>query len=450
MSSFTTKLSKFIGKTTYHVAKKCGKNATAIPGKVSLTVKSDLLAEMAKKCDKIIVTTGSNGKTTTTTLLNHVLKGGYENVISNLGGSNMLQGVLTPFIVDSKDNYDFGVFEVDEGSIPTVFKYLTPDYFIITNFFRDQLDRYGEVENTIKMVHDSIKPETTLLLNRDEPSLLRFDDLPNKKIYYGLEESKFSKHEISVVESIICPKCGKTLDYEYVNYGNVGKFSCPNCKTENHEADYSINNIDLDKNTYEFTVSNKNNSEDYKLNLRGLYNLYNALGVITVAKEVNMDYNIIKERIENFEYKLGRMETIKFKDKDVTLVLCKNPVGLSEVFTTFTYDEEDKAVMYVMNSYAPDGVDVSWIWDADFEELLNLKKFKSFYCAGTRAEDVSVRVKYAGVEEDKIKVYPGKDRYDIEKAIDDILSENANAFIAASFTALPETRKLLIKKQSEE
>lgn len=450
MSSITTNLSKFIGKTTYYVARKCGKNATALPGKVALTVKSDLLADMAKKCDKIVVTTGSNGKTTTTTLLNHVLKGIYDNVISNLGGSNMIQGVLTPFVVDSEDHYDFGVFEVDEGSIPTVFKYITPDYFIITNFFRDQLDRYGEVENTIKMVHDSINPETTLILNSDEPSLLRFDDLPNEKIYYSVEENQFSKHEIEVVENIICPKCGTTLDYEYVNYGNVGKFSCPKCETKNHTADYSISSMEMNKGSYDFTVSNSENNENYKLNLKGLYNLYNTLGVIAVAKEANVDYNTIKERIGNFEYKLGRMETIKFKDNTATLALSKNPIGLSEVFTTFTYDEDEKVVMYVMNSYAPDGVDVSWIWDANFEELLNLKNLKAFYCVGTRAEDISVRVKYAGISTDKIKVYPAKDRYDIKEAIEDILAEDADAYIAASFTALPETRKLLIKHLEEE
>ncbi|MDO5849889.1 MAG: MurT ligase domain-containing protein [Methanobacteriaceae archaeon] len=450
MTSINTKLSKFIGKSAYHVAKKCGKNATALPGKVALTVKSDLLVDMGKKCDKIIVTTGSNGKTTTTTLLNHVLKGSYENVISNLGGSNMIQGVVTPFVVESKDHYDFGVFEVDEGSIPTVFEYITPDYFIITNFFRDQLDRYGETDNTIKMVHDAIKPETTLILNSNEPSLLQFDDLPNKKIYTNIEENQFSKHEIKVVENILCPNCGQTFDYEYVNYGNVGKFTCPNCGTKNHKPDYNATSINVDKGHYEFTLQNKGKEENYNLYLKGLYNVYNTIGVIAAAKESGMDYNTINERIQSFEYKQGRMETINYKNKDVTLVLSKNPVGLSEVFTTFGYDEEEKVVMYVMNSYAPDGIDVSWIWDADFEQVAEFKGLKKFYCVGTRAEDISTRVKYAGIPTDKIKVYPAKDRWDIKQAIEDILSEDVNAFITTSFTALPETRRLLIEHKENE
>ena len=174
------------GKLSFSTAQLFGKKGTALPGKVALTLKPDLLEELSKKCDKIVFVTGTNGKTTTNNLSTHIFKGAYNDVLSNLNGSNMIQGVLTPFITDSKEHYDIGIFEVDEGSVPVVSEFMEPDYFIITNFFRDQLDRYGEVENTIKLVHDAICPKTTLIINTDEPSLLRFDDLPNKKVFYGL------------------------------------------------------------------------------------------------------------------------------------------------------------------------------------------------------------------------------------------------------------------------
>ena len=361
----------------------------------------------------------------------------------------MIQGVLTPFITDYKDSYDVGIFEVDEGSVPVVSQYMKPDYFIITNFFRDQLDRYGEVETTIKMVHDSISPDTVLIINSDEPSLLRFDDLPNKKVYYGIDKTKFAQDDIDVAESIFCPKCGNRLSYDYIYYGNVGKYHCNKCGVENHKADYFIEDADLINGSYSFTVKNNGTEEDYVLNLMGLYNLYNSLGVISLAKEIGLDYELIKERIDNFEYRLGRMETFHFTNKDLVLVLSKNPVGLSEVFNTITYDESEKSVMFILNDYAPDGKDVSWIWDANFNPVNDIPNLKSFYCVGTRAEDLALRLKYAGVDESILKIYPAKDQFDIEEAVGTILDENIKSYVIGTFTAMPEARKILLKKEKE-
>ena len=438
-----------MGKLSFSVAQKFGKKGTALPGKVAMKFNPNLLGELKDKCDKIVFITGTNGKTTSNNLSTHVLKGGFDNVLSNLNGSNMIQGVLTPFITDYKDSYDVGIFEVDEGSVPVVSQYMKPDYFIITNFFRDQLDRYGEVETTIKMVHDSISPDTVLIINSDEPSLLRFDDLPNKKIYYGIDKTKFAQDDIDVAESIFCPKCGNRLSYDYIYYGNVGKYHCDKCGVENHKADYFIEDADLINGSYSFTVKNNGTEEDYVLNLMGLYNLYNSLGVISLAKEIGLDYELIKERIDNFEYRLGRMETFHFTNKDLVLVLSKNPVGLSEVFNTITYDESEKSVMFILNDYAPDGKDVSWIWDANFNPINDIPNLKSFYCVGTRAEDLALRLKYAGVDESILKIYPAKDQFDIEEAVGTILDENIKSYVIGTFTAMPEARKILLKKEKE-
>ena len=438
-----------MGKLSFFVAQKFGKKGTALPGKVALKFNPNLLAEVSGKCDKVVFITGTNGKTTTNNLSTHVLKGGFKDVLSNLNGSNMIQGVLTPFITDYKEHYDVGVFEVDEGSVPVVSEFLKPDYFIITNFFRDQLDRYGEVELTVKLVHDAISPETVLIINSDEPSLLRFDDLPNKKVYYGFNQTRFAKHDINVAESIFCPKCGNRLSYDYIYYGNVGRYHCDKCGTTNHKADYFLESADLINGSYEFTVENNGNKEEYCLNLMGLYNLYNSLGVISLAKELGLSYELIRERINNFEYRLGRMETFHYSNKDLVLVLSKNPVGLSEVFNTITYDENEKSVMFILNDYAPDGKDVSWIWDANFEEINNIPNLKTFYCVGTRAEDLALRLKYAGVDEGILKVYPAKDQFDINEAVDTILNEDIKSFVIGTFTAMPEARKILLKKEAD-
>lgn len=438
-----------MGKLSFFIAQRLGKKGTALPGKVALKFDPELLARLGKKCDRIVFITGTNGKTTTNNLLTHVLKGSYDDVLSNLNGSNMIQGVLTPFITDSKDHYDVGVFEVDEGSVPIVSQFIKPDYFIITNFFRDQLDRYGEVEMTIKAVHDSISPETVLIINSDEPSLLRFDDLPNKKIYYGFNRTKFARDEINVAESIFCPNCGGRLSYDYIHYGNVGKFFCKSCGIKNHEADYLLDSLDLNDALYDFKVVSKPSADDYVSNLMGLYNLYNTLAVIGLASEMGLSHDIISERLNDFEYRLGRMEIFHFKKKDLVLVLSKNPVGLSEVFATINYDDGEKSVMFILNDYAPDGKDVSWIWDAHFEEIANIPNLKSFYCVGTRAEDLALRLKYGGLDESILRIYPAKDQTDIKDALNSILEEDFKSYVIGTFTAMPEARKILLKRESQ-
>ena len=213
--------------------------------------------------------------------------------------------------------------------------------------------------------------------------------------------------------------------------------------------DYFLESADLINGSYEFTVENNGNKEEYCLNLMGLYNLYNSLGVISLAKELGLSYELIRERINNFEYRLGRMETFHYSNKDLVLVLSKNPVGLSEVFNTITYDENEKSVMFILNDYAPDGKDVSWIWDANFEEINNIPNLKTFYCVGTRAEDLALRLKYAGVDEGILKVYPAKDQFDINEAVDTILNEDIKSFVIGTFTAMPEARKILLKKEAD-
>ncbi|WP_409199746.1 MurT ligase domain-containing protein [Methanobrevibacter sp. DSM 116169] len=442
-----SKISTLMGELSYILAQKAGKKGSALPGKVAMKIKPDVLDDLIVKCDKTAIITGTNGKTTTNNLANHVFSGNNNEVISNLNGSNMLQGVISPFLIDKKNKYDWGIFEVDEGSMCDVTQFIDADYIILTNFFRDQLDRYGEVENTIQIVHDSIKNENaTLILNADSPSSLYFSDLKNKKVYYSLGETKFAKEEQTVAESVVCPKCESKLEYEYINYGNMGKFSCPNCGIKNPEADYIITDVTLKAESYDFTVKDKKESAEIDLHLLGIYNLYNALGVITLARENNFSYDLIKKQIENFEYKLGRMETIDLGFTEVVLVLSKNPIGLSEVFSTINYDKSKKSLMFIMNDYSPDGTDVSWIWDAYFKEAVNIKNVDNFYCVGTRAEEVAMRLKYEEFPIDKIKIYHSQNRFDLQLPNHDFLNEdNDKKYLIATFTALPEVRKELMR-----
>jgi len=447
------KLTVFIGKIIFLGLRLLGKQGTALPGKIALKLYPNILKEMGKKCEKILIISGTNGKTTTNNLINHILKGKYDNVVSNLKGANMIQGVVTSFIVNDKNRYDWGVFEVDEGSMPLVTKYINnPDYILLTNFSNDQLDRFGELDNTIKIVHGAIKKlGSTLILNGDDPYSLKFNDLNNKKIYYGLNENKFSKSEKTAVESIFCYECGNKLAYEFISYGNVGKYYCDKCGFERPNLDYLAESIDINENSYEFIVKTKN-SENITIYFKylGIYNIYNSIAAIAFARENGINLPSIKERIKNFEYKLGRMETIKFPEKEVILVLSKNPVGLSEVLTTISYDESKKSIMFILNDTPADGEDVSWIWDANFEELSKIKNLANFYCSGLRAEDAGLRVKYTDFDTNKIKIYSSSNENNIKTPINDILNQKIEKiYIIGTFTATPIVRDVLIDKLSK-
>jgi len=181
----------------------------------------------------------------------------------------------------------------------------------------------------------------------------------------------------------------------------------------------------------------------------GIYNIYNCLAAISLCLLEDFDISFVEKQIENFDYKLGRMETINFPNKDVVLVLSKNPVGLSEVLNSFSYDENPKSVMFLMNDTPADGKDVSWIWDADFEQIINIKNIKNFYCSGTRANDVALRLKYTDFNPNKIKVYVSDNEVDVEKPIKEILAENEKSYIIGTFTATPEVRKVLLREKEK-
>jgi len=475
------KLAVFSGKLAYFVLRFSGRQGTALPGKIALKICPDILRDLSKKCDKTVVITGTNGKTTTNNLINHIISGKYSNIASNLKGANMIQGVVTSLIVNNKDKYDWGIFEVDEGSIPEVTHFFSPDYVILTNFFRDQLDRYGEVDNTINMVYDSLESlDSTIILNCDDPSCIQFNKLNNKKIFYGFNKNQFSKKHHSVSEAIFCKECGHRLDYEFISYGNIGNYSCGNCGSKRPKINYAAESIDIKDNFYEFVLkidsgvninsntnsninsnsnsnnASKNNESNDKHNFEsvenrfifkylGIYNIYNCLAAIALCLSENFDISFVKNQIESFDYKLGRMETISFPNKDVILVLSKNPVGLSEVLNTISYCEEPKNIMFCLNDTPADGKDTSWIWDADFEQIKNIKNINNFYCSGVRANDAVLRLKYMDFDINKIKTYVSKDINDVKKPISEILASDEKSYIIGTFTAVPRIRELLME-----
>ncbi len=395
----------------------------------------EIIKKLNENCEKIILITGTNGKTTTNNMLNHILKSKYKT-ITNINGADTIEGLIAPIIIDEKEKYDIGLFEVDESSLTTISKYITADYIIITNFFRDQLDKFGEVEEAIKLVHDSIKLPTKIILNADDPSTHYFDDLPNAKIYFHQNDIPSSKGDIYVAEFLFCPNCGNKLDYNYLNYGNIGEYKCSNCGTTNPKAKYNITDAKLTEDGYEFTINNKYKN---KIDVIGNYNLYNSLAAIAASFELGIEPKTIAERLNNYVYKQGRTEFIEFNDKKISLGVTKNPIAVSEQLISFKDISSPKSIIFILNDYTEDGQDVSWIWDVDFEQLNEIKNIDNFYCIGSRSGDLAIRLKYSDFDFEKVKIADNLEKSLIKK----VLSESDEIFIMGSPSGISEVKKII-------
>lgn len=415
---------------------------TALPGKIALRLNPDLLDIINSRCKRKIIITGTNGKTTTNNLINHILKSNYGNILSNLMGANMPQGVASAFINNIQDEYDWGIFEVDEGSFPDVVRYVKPDYVLITNFFRDQLDRFGEIENTANIVYEALKPlDTTLILNSDDPLVARFQELNKKSIFYGVDKSSYSTIVQSVAESRFCPICNGSLEYEYYNYGQLGKYHCEKCGFSNPEYDFQISSINYSKDKYRFVVKTpmgKNNKIVFGYD--GIYNSYNCCAAIAFSIESGMDIEKISTRIENFEYKLGRMENFEYNNKIIKIALTKNPIGLSEVLNSIANDKRKKSILFILNDNPADGTDVSWIWDANVETINNIENLTKIYCSGIRAHDIALRIKYVEFKADIVEIDA-----DMEKSIEKALDQEVEiVYILPTYTAVYQARDMVL------
>jgi UDP-N-acetylmuramyl tripeptide synthase len=432
--------SKFI---SFILKKVLGSPASALPGKVAMSIDPNFLQVLDERCHRKVIVTGTNGKTTTNNLLAHIIKGDFDHVLANLRGANMPQGLASAFLNDLQDEYDWGLFEVDEGSFQEVIEYIKPDYVIITNFFRDQLDRYGEIEKAFQDISDALEPlDTTLILNADDPLVSNFKKLGKKCVFYGVGENEFSGEQGGVVESLFCPECSSRLNYDFFNYGQLGKYSCPDCGFHNPEPEYEVTRIQYHNPGYEFYFKTKNSNMNTHFSYEGIYNSYNCCAALAVALEIGMDSDIVSERIKNFEYYLGRMETFKFPNKLVKVVLVKNPIGLGEVLNSLALDKRKKSILLVLNDNPADGTDISWIWDAEVENIQNVKNLNQVTCSGRRAEDMALRLKYAEYHLNNIRI-----DHNLDSALENILNEKVEiVYILPTYTAVFHIRELIMSR----
>lgn len=430
------------GKSSYFILSTFFNGGSSYPGKIAHKIDPDILGSLGKNYELIVVT-GTNGKTLTTSLINKMLTQKYEDVLTNPTGSNMVQGIVTSFLTHhKKSKKPLAVLEVDEANVEIICRYIKPKYFVLTNIFRDQMDRYGEIYTTYQKILNGIKlaPEATIIANGDA-AIFSSKDLPNKVIYYGFSDQGFEDVDIKAptnTDGVLCPKCNHILHYHKISYANLGSYFCPNCGFKRHELDYQVTDIEtLLPNKTKFSIDDN----QFTMNIGGKYNIYNALAAYAVASELGITNEQIKKAFSYDEKVFGRQETINVDGKDVNIILVKNPVGLNQVIETILSDKSDYSLAFLLNANYADGIDTSWIWDANFEDF-DYDKLPLVITGGKRVKDVTFRFKIAGL--DMNKNIETTEIEDFVKALPKVPTDKI--YVLATYTAMMSLRKVLSEK----
>lgn len=442
LMKLNTLIATVAGKSAHFILNKLGRGST-LPGKLALQFDPTILKELAKDYE-IVVITGTNGKTLTTALTVGILKEAFGNVVTNPSGANMITGITSTFLTAkaSKSGRKIAVLEIDEASLCKITEHITPRLVVFTNIFRDQMDRYGEIYTTYQMILDGVAkaPEATILANGDSP-LFNSKPLVNPVRYYGFDTQKTEpKRAHFNTEGVLCPHCDTIITYRLNTYANLGDYVCPNGDFERPKLDYAL--TDLTEVTHlssEFIID----GQSYKINVGGRYNIYNALAAVAVAEFFGIAPAVIKAGFDKSKAVFGRQETFKVGDKDCTLVLIKNPVGASQALEMIKLAPYDFSLSVLLNANYADGIDTSWIWDADFE-LITQMPISEINAGGGRHPEIARRLRVTGYPADKITPRPRLE--ELLEAIEHQTSKHA--YILATYTAMLELRDLLAKRQA--
>lgn len=411
-------------------------SGTSFVGMLTLKVCPDFLAHCSKYIKKKTITiTGTNGKSTTSGLIAHILDTANQKVIHNLKGANMLTGVANVFALSVRPfkRYDYAVLESDEAYLTKLYDFMKSDYLVVTNLFRDQLDRYGELNTTAEFIKNAIdkNADLKLILNADDPIVATFDRT-KYAVYYGFENVEYDcnyEHKSNAPSEVFNCLCGHPLEYSKQFFAQQGHYFCSKCGYKRHECNYPAD-VKVFNDYSIITVKNRGYDYEFKVNLAGLYNAYNALAAIAFAFETGLNQDEIQKAFDNYKAIFGRTEKRIINGNPAVIQLIKNPTGASEVLKTV--DLKSNIVIAINDNYA-DGRDISWLWDSDFEQLKDAQNL--VITSGKRANDMATRLKYAGIPQEKIIIEPN-----MKKAIE-MATTNGKTTILPSYTALLKINK---------
>ncbi len=436
---------------------------TSAPGLLALRIDRELVSKLSSQLTQgSILVTGTNGKTTTARLIANMARQINLATVHNSSGSNLMRGIATALLKQASLTASFshagrtlGVFEVDEATLPEAIHEISPKTIVINNLFRDQLDRYGELDTvaaTWKMALDGLSDSATLVLNADDPLVASLgENAKGKVVYFGMESGPWSRDRMEhAADSVVCIKCQRPLEYSSVFLGHLGHYHCPHCGWSRPTPTVSASNIEL-RSFKESSVRVKHGGDYISIDtdLPGLYNVYNITASIAAAIALDIPKWAIEAGIRGSEVVFGRGERLWLAGRKVYLVLAKNPVGMNQVLNTLLTDEGDLNIMFILNDLLADGRDISWIWDVDFECLKD--RVGLIAASGRRAEDMAVRLRYAnlvgnggpeGINQALVDTNIG---HALDAAISSI-KENGSLYIVPTYTAMLEVRSLLAKK----
>lgn len=402
------------GRVVASAARLTGRGGgTALPGIVAERIHPQLLSSAAGRLrGGVVLVSGTNGKTTTSRLLASMLSGSGLRVMHNRAGSNLMRGIVSSVVLGSRvtgrPSADIAVFETDEAVLPHVLQSIAPRVLVLNNLFRDQLDRYGELDTLFRSWEAAARglpADTWLVVNGDDPSLARIaEEASCRTLLFGLDSPHLSLSELPhAADSAVCPRCRTPLEYSAVYVSHIGEFRCPSCGFARREPDLTAADVRLHgTGSTELTLRGVYGDQRTTLGVPGVYNVYNALAAAAAAYALGLDWQAAQRGIEGFTAAFGRFERVWAEGKELILALIKNPVGCNEVLRMFASEPLPEPLLVMINDLTADGRDVSWLWDADFEMLAEHPA--PIVCSGLRAADMAVRLKYAGVPAERVVV----------------------------------------------
>lgn len=425
---------------------------TTAPGHLVRILDPRAISNLAARIPRgSIVVTGTNGKTTTSRMISTLLRKAGLRVMHNRSGANLIPGIASTlvnhFSLAGRPRGDVGLFEVDEAAFPAAVGELQPQVCVLTNLFRDQLDRYGEVDYLARIWRETLErlpASSTVLLNADDPRIASLGEgLACQVLYYGIEDESLPGTAGShAADSRFCLRCGAPFQYSVTFYSHVGHYRCPSCGVARPTPTLRAVRCELlGTEGSRVEVTSPAGGIDFTVKVPGIYNLYNSLAATAVGVAMGMDAATIGSGIGEFSAAFGRVERVGLQDRQLFLALVKNPVGFNEVLATILRDPGEKNMMIVINDLFADGTDVSWLWDVDFELLAGRVRF--VVASGLRAEDMAVRLKYAGVDPSLISV-DGDLAAALSRAVQ-YTPEGDTLYLLPTYTAMLEVRAKLVE-----
>lgn len=421
---------------------------TNLPGKIAVKVCPTLPAKLSQGV-YVICVSGTNGKTTTCRMIEEGFHRAGKRYFANRSGANLMAGITAEFAAHStlsgRSRCDFAIIECDEIAAKKVFELLDPKIIAVTNLFRDQLDRCGEVSNTLSALQCAVSRSmhAILCLNADDSLVTSISEKAEREVrFFGMDAPFGDSESTELSDAKYCIRCRTLYEYDYVTYGHLGAYRCPNCGYHRPETVVSARYISGDDKGSEVKLTLQGNVHQAYIPIPAAYNVYNALAACTVLDAAGFTAEEIISSLHESHCGFGRMEQFDLGPCHVQMMLVKNPAGCNQVLHYLKGLGEASAMVLCLNDNPADGTDISWIWDADFECLAGVD-IPAVYLSGERAEELLLRLKHAGVDVKNAVL-----THEYPKILEMLKERGGNAVIVPTYTAMMELRPLLVKATS--